>query len=101
LYTENDLDQVMAKLEVRLKNEVRVLYPEKAEFCECKPKSFKSFRAVIWVRFHGDPTGLTPEMPVPLGFAIDPRGEGHILKMGGVCKRWFGRYYGLQIFIFP
>jgi hypothetical protein len=98
---ENDLDKMMAKLDVRLKNGRQVLDPKLSDRCESTPMSCKGFRAVVPVRFHGDPTGLTPEMPVPLGFATDPRGEGQILKMGGVCKRWFGRYYGLQIFFFP
>jgi hypothetical protein len=41
-------------------------------------------------------------MPVPLGLASDPKGDGNILKMGGVCERWSHRYnYGLQILLFP
>jgi hypothetical protein len=58
------------------------------------------FRAIVPVRFYSD-SMLKPEMPVPLGLDTDSRGAGHILKMGGVCNRLFGRHYGLQIFFFP
>jgi hypothetical protein len=57
------------------------------------------FRAVVPVRGR---SYYDPKMPVPpMGMAIDNRGAGHIVKMGGVCKRWFGRRYGLQIYFFP
>jgi hypothetical protein len=55
------------------------------------------FRAVVPIRSHA--FGITPEMPVPLGLATGDAGQ--ILKMGGVCTRWAGRNYGLQIFFFP
>jgi hypothetical protein len=55
------------------------------------------FRAIVPVRFHS--FEATTEMPVPLGLATGEADQ--ILKMGGVCKRWLGRDYGLQILFFP
>jgi hypothetical protein len=61
------------------------------------------FRAIVPVRSYG--SKVTTEMPVPVGLATTAgraaAGQIQILKMGGVCKRWFGRRYGLQIFFFP
>jgi hypothetical protein len=52
---------------------------------------------VVPVRILSD-SEIIAEMPiVPMGVAIDPRADGRILRMGGVCER----HYGLQIFLFP
>jgi hypothetical protein len=95
LYTENDLDQVMAKLDTRLNNTLGLGVPVPLS-------GTPLFRAVVPVRFYGDQkaAGLSAEMPVKHGLATVPRGAGQILKMGGVCKRWLGRDYGLEIFFF-
>jgi hypothetical protein len=84
LYTEANLDAVMDRLDARLDNKLRN-----------HPLPF--FRAVVPVRVHRDSEISDAKMPVPMGVAIDPRADGRILMMGGVCKR----QYGLQIFLFP
>jgi hypothetical protein len=97
LYTENDLDKVMTELDTRLNNTLGRGVPVPLS-------GTPLFRAVVPVRFYGDQetAGLSAEMAVKHGLATAPRarGAGHILKMGGVCKRWFGRYFGLRIFFF-
>jgi hypothetical protein len=91
LYTENNLDQVIYQLDTKhLNNTIRgVSYQH-------------LFRAVVPLRHYSDTAVLDPKMPVQFGLATtDPRGAaGQILRMGGVCDRWFGRHYGLQIFFF-
>jgi hypothetical protein len=67
---------------------------------EKTPSSEPLFHAIVPVRFYGSDETTKPEMPVPLGLATG-KAVGQILKMGGVCKRWFGRRYGLQMFFFP
>jgi hypothetical protein len=61
------------------------------------PSSEPLFRAIVPVRFLS--SKATTEIPVPFGMATEEAGQ--ILKMGGVCKRWAGRDFGLQIFFFP
>jgi hypothetical protein len=101
---ENNLDQVMDQLDSCLDNVLHGCARQNqnlssSEKCVLSGGKPPLFRAVVPVRFYGSPS----EMPaVPLGLATtDSRGADQILKMGGVCERWFGRRYGLQIFFFP
>jgi hypothetical protein len=87
LYTEGNFEQVMDRLDARMDNKLR------GDFDHPSPL----FSAVVPVRVYRDSEISDAKMPVPMGVAIDPRADGHILMMGGVCER----HYGLQIFLFP
>jgi hypothetical protein len=69
-----NLDAVMDRLDVRLNNKL-----------SGNSDHPSLFRAVVPVRVLRDTELRSPAMPAfPMGVAIDPRADGHILKLGGL-----------------